>query len=83
MRKRNRPFNMEDVEFVHKNYANMTATQIAEERGLSRYQVAKIVSELRKAGVDLPRKAGKRANPIEQYLNKIGVEPKPAKKGRK
>ena len=74
-RKRNRPYNLEDVKFVHENYAEMTAQQIAEKRGLSKFQVVKIVSELRKNGVDIPRKTARRANPVTLYLRELGIEP--------
>ncbi len=82
-RKRNRPFNKEDVKFVHENYAEMTAQEIAEARGLSRFQVAKIVSELRKNGIKLPRKSAKRKNPVVQYVEELGIKPKRGRRGRK
>ncbi len=82
-RKRNRPFTKEDVKFVHENYAEMTAQEIAEARGLSRFQVAKIVSELRKNGIKLPRKSAKRKNPVVQYVEELGIKPKRGRRGRK
>jgi len=72
-RRRSRPYTTADVEFVYKNYANMTATEIAEQLGISKFQVSKIVSELRKYGVDMPKKTAKRANPVEEFLKKEGI----------
>lgn len=88
-RKRNRPYTVDDVRFVYENYAEMTAGEIAEELGISKFQVAKIVSELRRQGVELPTKMIRRQNPILVFLKEIGVEPKqpqetkPRKGGRK
>ena len=75
-RKRSRPYTLEDVRFVHENYANMTAMEIAEKRGISKFQVSKIVSELRKNGVKLPKKTAKRPNPVLLYLEELGIKPK-------
>lgn len=75
-RKRSRPFTVKDVEYVYKNYADMTASEIAEELGISKFQVAKIVSELRKHGVDLPKKVMARPNPVEEFLKKSGIPTK-------
>jgi transposase len=82
-RKRSRPYTVEDVEFVYKNYANMTASEIAEELGISKFQVSKIVSELRSYGVDMPKKTAKRANPVEQFLKKEGLPIKKKGGGKK
>ncbi len=71
-RKRNRPYTKEDVEFVFENYANMTAAEIAEKLGISKFQVSKIVSELRKH-IDLPKKTAKRPNPIIEFLKSRGL----------
>ena len=71
-RKRSRPYTVDDVEFVHENYEKMTAAAIAEELGISKFQVSKIVSELRKH-IDLPKKTAKRLNPIHEYLRKKGL----------
>ncbi len=71
-RKRSRPYTSDDVEFIHQNYATMTAAEIAEKLGISKFQVSKIVSELRKH-IDLPKKTAKRPNPILQYLKKAGL----------
>lgn len=71
-RKRSRPYTSDDVEFIHKNYAAMTAAEIAEKLGISKFQVSKIVSELRKH-IDLPKKTAKRPNPILEYLKKSGL----------
>ncbi|WP_181448050.1 helix-turn-helix domain-containing protein [Dissulfurirhabdus thermomarina] len=79
-RKRSRPYTLEDVNYVYDNYANMTAGEIAEQLGISKFQVAKIVSELRKKGVDLPEKTVRRQNPIEAFLKQRGIEPKARKK---
>ena len=69
-RKRSRPYNENDVAFVHKHYVEMTAAQIGEELGISKFQVSKIVTELRKIGVDMPKKTAKRDNPVELYVKK-------------
>ena len=78
-RKRNRPYNVDDVRFVYENYAEMTAQEIADERGLSKFQVAKIVSELRKKKIDLPKKTVKRKNPVDVFVEQLQAE----KKGKK
>ncbi len=78
-RKRNRPYNVEDVKFVYENYENMTAQEIAEQRGLSKFQVAKIVSELRKKGINIPKKTAKRKNPVDAFIEQLGK----GKKGKK
>ncbi len=71
-RKRSRPYTADDVAFVHENYAQMTASEIAEHLGISKFQVSKIVSELRKY-IDLPKKTVRRPNPILVYLEEKGI----------
>ena len=78
-RKRSRPYNVDDVRYVHKHYAEMTASEIADKLGISRFQVSKIVSELRKH-IDLPKKTVRRPNPILKFLEEEGVETKEATK---
>ncbi|OPL13666.1 MAG: hypothetical protein AVO38_02975 [delta proteobacterium ML8_D] len=78
-RKRSRPYNVDDVRYVHNHYAEMTASDIAEKLGISRFQVSKIVSELRKH-IDLPKKTVRRPNPILKFLEEEGIEPKEAAK---
>jgi predicted ArsR family transcriptional regulator len=65
-RAKSRPYTVNDVRHIYKNYANMTAAKIADELGISKAQVSKIVTELRKQGVDLPKK--KRENPVEIFI---------------
>ena len=64
----------DDVRFVYENYATMSAGEIAEARGLTKNQVTNIVSRLRKAGIDLPRKGGKRENPVEEFVRELKTE---------
>jgi len=64
---------MKDVEYVHKNYAEMTAGELAKARKLSLFQINKIVSDLRKAGVNLPKKSRKKANPVAAYVESLGA----------
>jgi len=71
-KRRNRPYNVDDVRFVYENYAKMTAQQIADNLGLSKFQVAKIVSELRKRGVSMPKKTAKRVKPVDQFVAELG-----------
>ena len=78
-RKRSRPYNVDDVRYVHKHYVETTASEIAEKLGISRFQVSKIVSELRKH-IDLPKKTVRRPNPILKFLEEEGIEPKKAAK---
>ena len=84
-RKRSRPYTVDDVRYVYDNYANMTAAEIAENLGISKFQVSKIVSELRKH-IDLPKKTVRRPNPILLFLEEEGFKPsqkastKPAKR---
>lgn len=86
--KRSRAYTKEDVEFVYENYAHMTSTEIAEKLGISKFQVSKIVSELRKL-TDFPRKTAKRPNPVIQFLKERGLKikadavPTKAKGGKK
>ncbi len=70
-RKRSRPVTKEDVKFVYENYLNMSATEIAEKLGISKFQVMKIVTELRKRGVNIPKKVGKRENPIDAFVKEL------------
>jgi predicted transcriptional regulator len=73
--KRSRPYNVDDVRFVYANYAEMTASEIAEKLGISKFQVSKIVSELRKH-IELPKKTVRRPNPILQFLDQEGIPAK-------
>ncbi|AEH44649.1 hypothetical protein Thein_0771 [Thermodesulfatator indicus DSM 15286] len=70
-RKRSRPITKEDVKFVFENYLNMSAAEIAEKLGISKFQVMKIVTELRKRGVNIPKKVGKRENPIDAFVKEL------------
>ncbi len=82
-RKRNRPYTKEDVKFVHEHYAEMTSQELAEARGLTKFQVAKIVTELRKNGVKLPKKVTKRKSAVEQYVEELGIKPKRTRRTRR
>jgi|GEM_PF-5280432 len=85
-RTRSRRFTEKDVEFVHKSYSTMTAAEIAETKKLSLFQVNKIVADLRKNGIELPRKTPKRINPVKAYIAslKSGAGEKTAgKRGRR
>ena len=73
--KRSRPYTIDDVEFVCDNYTQMTASEIADKLGISKFQVSKIVGELRKH-MELPKKTVQRPNPILQFLEKRGIQPK-------
>lgn len=70
-RKRSRPVTKEDVKFVYENYHKMSAAEIAEKLGISKFQVMKIVTELRKRGVNIPKKVGKRENPIDAFVKEL------------
>jgi len=81
--KRSRPYNKDDVAFVYENYANMTSSEIAEKLGISKFQVSKIVSELRKL-TDFPKKTVRRKNPVLEFLEERGLKiHKPAAKTTK
>ena len=80
--KRHRQYTADDVKFVHENYTKMTASEIAAKLGISKFQVSKIVSELRKY-IDLPKKTVRRQNPIVQYLKSKGLNTEPKKKAKK
>jgi len=71
MRKRSRPVALDDVRFVYENYAKMSATEIAEKLGISKFQVSKIVNELRKRGVPVPKKLAKRGNVYDQFVEEL------------
>lgn len=76
MRKKSRFITVNDVKFVYENYANMSASEIAEKLGISKFQVNKIVNELRKRGINIPRKIGKKNNVYDQFLNMLKQEGK-------
>ena len=71
VRKRSRMITKDDVRFIYENYHKMTSQEIAEKLGISRFQVTKVVSELRKRGVNVPKKAGKRKNPIDEFVEEL------------
>ena len=71
MRKRNRVITMDDVRFVYENYAKMSASEIAEKLGISKFQVNKIVNELRKRGVEIPKKIGKKINVYDVFVEEL------------
>jgi len=71
MRKRSRSVTLDDVKFVYENYAKMSATEIAEKLGISKFQVSKIVNELRKRGVPVPKKLAKRGNVYDQFVEEL------------
>jgi len=71
MRKRGRIITIEDVKFVYENYANMSATEIAEKIGISKFKVNKIVNELRKRGVEIPKKIGKKVNVYDKFVEEL------------
>ena len=70
-RTRSRPINKDDVRFIYENYLDMSASEIAEARGISKFQVQKVVSELRKRGVYIPTKTRKRPNPIDLFVEEL------------
>lgn len=65
-RTKSRPYTVDDVRYIYKNYTNMTAVEIADKLSISKAQVSKIVTELRKHGVNLPKK--KLENPVEIFI---------------
>lgn len=71
MRKRNRPVTVDDVRFVYENYATLSASQIAEKLGISKFQVNKIVNELRKRGINIPKKIGKKVNVYDAFIEEL------------
>ncbi len=75
-RKRSRPVTKEDVKFVYENYLQMSAAEIAEKLGISKFQVMKIVTELRKRGVNIPKKVGRRENPVDAFVKELKAEGK-------
>ncbi|PMP97217.1 MAG: MarR family transcriptional regulator [Thermodesulfobacterium geofontis] len=56
MRKRSRIITIDDVRFVYENYFKMSVGEIVEKLGISKFQVHKIVHQLRKRGVEIPKK---------------------------
>jgi len=69
--KTKRRITIEDVRFVYENYINMTASEIAEKLGISKFQVNKIVTQLRKRGVDIPKKLGKKFNVYDRFVEEL------------
>jgi len=80
--RKSRTYTVDDVRFVKENYATMTASQIAEQLGISKFQVSKIVSELRQY-IELPKKGITKVNPILQFLEEEGIKPIPREKKTK
>jgi hypothetical protein len=62
--------------FEHRFFSNGSESDlIAEELGISRAQVSKVVTELRKVGINLQKK--RRENPIEVFIREdLKLEPK-------
>jgi len=73
---RHRPFTPDDMQYVQENYAHKTAGRIGEELGLSKFQVSKMVGILRRRGAEIPRKTGRRPDPVLIYLEEEGLAPK-------
>ncbi|WP_028841269.1 MarR family transcriptional regulator [Thermodesulfobacterium hveragerdense] len=71
MKKRSRFVTIDDVKFVYENYAKMRASEIAEKLGISKFQVNKIVNELRKRGINIPKKIGKKMNVYDQFVEML------------
>ncbi|MEM4959482.1 MAG: hypothetical protein QXX12_06395 [Nanopusillaceae archaeon] len=71
MRKRSRAVTLEDVRFIHENYMLMTSSQIAEKLGISKFQVNKVVSELRKRGIEIPKKVGRRGDVYDMFVEEL------------
>ena len=69
--KKGRKITIEDVRFVYENYTNMTAPEIAEKLGITRFQVNKIVTELRKRGIDIPKKLGKKISVYDRFVQEL------------
>ncbi|WP_022855314.1 winged helix-turn-helix transcriptional regulator [Thermodesulfobacterium thermophilum] len=74
MKKRSRFVTIDDVKFVYENYAKMSASEIAEKLGISKFQVNKIVNELRKRGINIPKKIGKKMNVYDQFVEMLKEE---------
>jgi len=70
-RKKSRPVTLDDVRFVYENYQRMSSSEIAEKLGISKFQVTKIVNELRKRGVDIPKKTEKRINIYDVFVEEL------------
>ena len=70
---RNKRYTAEDIRYVYKNYSNMRATQIADTLGISRNQVFRIASQLRKH-VNLPKKR-RRDSSMLKFLQEEGITP--------
>lgn len=72
-RTRNRRINIDDIKFVHKNYAKMTAMDVAAARAITLFQVNKIVADLRRNGVEIPKKTILRTGVMKQYMATLSV----------
>lgn len=64
-------YNVNDVKFVYDNYTQMSATQIAEQRGLSRCQVTNIITELRRLNVPIVKKSNKEI--VADFVRSLGT----------
>lgn len=76
MRKRGRRVTLEDVRFVYENYAHMSVSQICDKIGISKFQVNKIVHELRKRGVQIPKKVGRKVNVYDAFVEELRKQKK-------
>ncbi len=76
MRKRGRRVTLEDVRFVYENYAHMSVSQICDKIGISKFQVNKIVYELRKRGIQIPKKVGRKVNVYDAFVEELRKQKK-------
>lgn len=81
-RKRNKAFSKADVEYVYQNYNDHTAKELSKKRrGLSEYQVNRIVAKLRKNGVHIPDK--KKTSEVDKSIAAFLKDNPNVKKARK
>jgi len=73
MKPTQRVYDEADVAFVHKHYSEMTASQLMRELGLSKFQINKIVAELRGRGVNLPKKEIPYKTAVERYIENNNI----------
>ena len=72
-RERHRNITKDDVRFVYENYAEMTNKEMADKLGLSVFQINKIITGLRKRGVDLPKRR-RTNNVFDEFVSELTAQ---------
>lgn len=69
-RRKLREITEEDIKFVYENYPTMSVLEIARRLNLTRFQVMRIIDELKEAGVELVRVKNKYKHWVQSFLQR-------------